>query len=75
MPPTNSRSCGTTIEDNLAAAKQAISSGDTAMHTALACLIEATTDLNARVQNDEDGHPASGVLRLPMLDVTQQPSR
>ena len=73
--PINSQSCGATVEDNLAAAKQAISSNDTAMHAALACLIEATIALNRRVHNDEDGHPASGVLHLPMLDVPPRPSK
>lgn len=50
-------SCGTTVDDKLAAARKAVQSGDkAAQQTALACLIEAVSTLSAQrvdvVRND-----------------------
>jgi hypothetical protein len=71
-PPTNSRNCGATVEENLAAAQRALQSKDKDTREALFCLIEATSALDNRVRNDEDGHPQSGTLHMPMRDITPQ---
>ncbi len=68
-PPISSAAttatCGATVEDNLAAARKALQSDDKAARAALACLLEATSALNDRLSNDEQGRPASGFLRFP----------
>jgi hypothetical protein len=67
--------CGASVADNLAAAQKALQSNNGALRPALTCLIEATVALNDRVHNDEDGHPASGVLVLPKFAVGPQPKQ
>jgi hypothetical protein len=67
--------CGKTIDEKLAAAQKALQADDAAARPALACLIEATAALNDRVHNDEDGHPAAGVLVLPKFAVGPQPNQ
>lgn len=49
-------SCGTTIDDQLAAARRALQTDDAAIRVALTCLIGATASLNERVRNDEASH-------------------
>jgi hypothetical protein len=71
-PPTNSQDCGATVEENLAAAHTALQSKDKDMRETLVCLMKATSALNKRVSNDEDGHPQSGTLHMPMRDITPQ---
>ena len=62
--------CGATIDDNLAAARQSLGANDAASRAALACLIEATAALNARVRNFDEGRSASGKLRAPIYNGT-----
>jgi hypothetical protein len=59
-------SCGTTVDDKLAAARKALQANDNATRAALACLIAATSALNDQVHNDEKGKPASGMLAAPV---------
>jgi hypothetical protein len=65
-PSTNSQNCGTTVEDNLAAAHKALQSNDAATRTALACLIEAENGLDNRLKAVESRN-ASGVLTAPVV--------
>ena len=58
--------CGKTIAEKLATAQRALQSNDATAHVALACLIEATIDLNDRVQADASGQQESGMLRAPV---------
>jgi hypothetical protein len=67
--------CGPTVEDKLAAARKALQSDDKATRAALACLIEATSALNKRLQASELGGQQSGMLHAPVSDVPVQPSR
>jgi hypothetical protein len=59
-------SCGTTVDDKLAAARKALQANDNATRAALACLIAATSALNDQVHNDEKGKQASGMLAAPV---------
>ena len=61
----NLQTCGTTIEENLTAARKALQSDDKATRAALACLIEATSTLDEKLRNDEQGQQQSGMLRFP----------
>jgi hypothetical protein len=74
-PPTNSQACGTTIEENLAAARKALQSNNAETQAALVCLIEATSALNERLQAAGPGGQQSGMLHAPVSDVPVQPSR
>jgi hypothetical protein len=69
---TNSQACGATVAENLTAAQKALQSNDATARVALVCLIEATSTLNKRVTNDEDGHPQSGTLHMPMRDIVPE---
>jgi hypothetical protein len=68
QPPqsTSAPSCGTTVDDKLAAARKALQANDNATRAALACLIAATSALNEEVHNDEKGKQASGMLAAPV---------
>jgi len=59
-------SCGTTVDDKLAAARKALQANDKATRAALACLIAATSALNEEVHNDEIGKQTSGMLAAPV---------
>jgi hypothetical protein len=50
-------SCGTTVDDKLAAARKALQANDNATRTALACLIEAVSTLETQGRDTvrEDG--------------------
>jgi aminoglycoside phosphotransferase family enzyme len=67
--------CGKSIQENLAAARQALQSNDTATRAALVCIAEATAALNERVENLDQGRSATGELRAPFLDFPPPPSR
>jgi hypothetical protein len=64
--------CGKTVEENLAAARQALQSGDASQRAALACLIEATSALNERLRPNNSGQAQSGLAHMPVLDVPVQ---
>ena len=70
-----SQACGTTVEENLAAARKALQSDDKTAHAALACLIEATSALNKKLDPTEPGGQQPGMLHAPVSDVPVQPSR
>jgi hypothetical protein len=71
-PPINSQACGATVEESLAVAQTALQSKDKDTREALVCLMEAMSALNKRVSNDEDGHPQSGTLHMPMRDIVPE---
>jgi len=75
QPLSNSQSCGATTDESLAAAQKALQSKDKETRGALVCLLAATMALNKRVTDDEDGHPQSGILHLPVVPITPQQYR
>ena len=64
-----SGNCGATVEDNLAAARQALPSNDAALRASLACLIAATASLNDRLRALEAGGKPTGLLHVPSRDI------
>jgi len=65
-PPTNSQNCGTTVEENLAAAQKTLQSSDAATRAALGCLIEAENNLDKRLKAVESRN-TSGTLTAPVV--------
>jgi hypothetical protein len=63
-PPAQGKStpsCGTTIDDNLAAARRALHTNDGSANAALFCLIEATTALNEHVSALDEARSSPAV--------------
>lgn len=67
--------CGKTVEDNLAAARQALQSGDSDSREALACLIEATAKLNKKVADYESGKSDARAWHPPITDYPIKPGQ
>ncbi len=64
----NSGVCGKTVAENLTAARKALQSSDPTARAALACLIEATAALDARVAIADHTRAPSGLLHVPDMD-------
>jgi hypothetical protein len=60
----NPNACGTTVEENLAAARKALQSDDKTTRAALACLIDAVSTLNAQ-RLDEVRGDGGRVIHVP----------
>jgi hypothetical protein len=70
-----SQGCGTTVEDNLAAARQALQSSNGNQRAALACLIEATAGLNVKLHEYETGKSGAQEWHPPITDFPVKPGQ
>lgn len=67
--------CGSTVDDNLDAARHALGSNDKTMRQALVCLIGATSNLNRRLSSVSPEKQQPGVMYVPVSSLPVYPAK